>query len=228
MSTDKTKFPQPFYYLIFQINSADGVKIKNLFTEVKEYFEIFPVLRYAGWDLRISSGNGYKIDLDGIECADSLRRVRIEEKGGLLIQASLGNNFLGWGGDGDKEIRSIALIEVTYNSFIALRKLLDNTDSVASVAVEVGFSGIDSTFSLIYGEMGDHMFFRRSDFCSQENHFTDQFIADDLSQNNLSISAYKIVEKIYRMFNKTDVYIPYVIEKSGKKMIDVDKIKQIN
>lgn len=229
----KTKFPEPFYYLIFQINSEEKVQLKSLFTELKSFFENFPVLRWAGWDLHLGTAGRYVIDLEGIEHVDLLKRIRITEGGGIIIQGALTGNFLCWRGgetweEGSvsKKIRSLALIEFTYSCFIALQRVLKDVPGYTSISSEIGFSGIDKQFSLNYNKVGSGFITLEKNFNDSGNVFSLQFSNDDLSDENLPITVYKVIEKIYRMFGLDETNIPYIKEISGKKMIDADQIKE--
>jgi len=230
-----TKFPEPFYYLIFQINSRGNTKLKTLFTDLKSFFENFPVLRWAGWDLKIGTGGRYKIDLEGIEFTDSSKRIKVLENGGLIIQGSLNGNFLCWGGgqqwgDGEdvKGIHSLALIEFTYSSFIALQRILEDVENSTSITAEIGFSGINNEFSLRYNRIGSGNIALEEKFSSNDKDFKENFSCEDLSKEKLSATVYAVTKKIYRMFSLEEREIPYVKENSGEKLIDIQEIKNIN
>lgn len=233
-SDQKTKFPEPFYYLIFQINSNDSAKLRTLFTDLKSFFENFPVLRWAGWDLKAGMGAGYNIDLEGIEHTDSSKRIRVMENGGLIIQGALNSNFLCWGGGQaldeagkSKKIHSLALIEFTYSSFIALQRILQDVNNPISVSAEIGFSGIDEQFSLRYNKIGPYTISLGQKFINKGSSHSLDFSVDDLSEGKLPTTVCGVIEKIYRMFGLDGTKIPYTKEISGENTIDIQQIRDI-
>lgn len=228
----ETKFPKPFYYLIFKVNSESNEKIKSLFTDIKPFLENFPTLRWGGWDLKIGVGGRYKIDVDGIEYVDSTKRVKVFENGSLIIQGALSNDFLCWssgcllGGEKDqesiKDIHSLALIEFTYSSFCVLQKIITDIEKLTSISTEIGFVGIDRTFSLRYNQVGQSIPLRKN-FSSSNNSFTETYVIRDLSPETLLTTVYCAIVKIYRMFDLSEGDIPYANRDS--KIIDVEQIK---
>lgn len=230
----KTKFPEPFYYLVFKINASEDVKLRSLFTELKSFFENFPVLRWAGWDFKLGTGANYSIDLEGIEHIDASKRIRVFENGGLLVQGALNSNFLCWGGGQEwdeagksKKIHSLALIEFTYSSFVALQRILQDVENPHSIQAEIGFVGINNEFSLRYNKIGSGIISFEETFINKGSNFTSTFSVDDLSNENLPVTVYSVIEKIYRMFGLDGTKIPYTKEVLRRNMIDIQQIKDI-
>ncbi len=229
-----TKFPEPFYYLIYQINAERDVKVKSLFTGIKSYLEDFPVLRFAGWDFKLGSSTRYAIDLKGIEHMDTSKRIRVTENGGLLAQGALNRNFLCWG-DGQawdeseksKKIHSLALIEFTYSSLIALQRIIESVQAPITIESEIGFMGIDREYTLRYNRIGSGIISRENNFIDKGNSINLTLQADDLSEKNLPSTTYNLVVYIYRMFGLDGTQIPYSTETSGRMIIDVEQIRAI-
>ncbi len=250
-TTSATIFPEPFYYLILNVSGVKGSNLsllKNLFSNgeggLKSSFEKGFAIRQHGWDLELRQE--FRINLHGIESENRLKRIQVLSNGTLIVQGALISDFLCWGsgqifGSPEEEglarrIHPLALIEFTYDTVIAYRRILKEIDkSISIVRCTVGFAGLEiDKYFLVDGSVGPRRinssqnFWKggESEFPIDFNH--EEFVVEesDLNRERQAVGeiTFKIISGVYRMFGFSEEAIPYVAGEDTKKRISYAEI----
>ena len=233
----KTIFPEPFYFIAFNVSGVQGSNlslVKTLFSSspesLKTFFEKGIKIRNSGWDLDFRQE--FKVSLNGIEAENRTKRIQIMSNGMMIIQGALISDFLCWGSgenygeDEEKRYRihPLALIEFTYNAVIALEKVLEDIDKpIPKIQCHLGFVGLEKDkHYLVNGEISPRRVRFDAEFLKgEESEASLEFDREKLKLDEASVGAitYQIIEKIYRMFGFLDEDIPYVDSSNGEKKI---------
>ncbi len=199
---------------------------KNL-KSIRSLLEQPNTLRRHGWSLDTLTPSQI-IGGEIVRVTNGKRKVIDLYRDGVLVFGSLADaNFLGWGKNGDL-IHSLALIEATYNFVNFYGSVLDDfMEKPEQISIRFDFKNMHQ---------------EPKTYLAPYEHTSIQQITSGLMQyapdDNISKTtgpfktnifeptqvAYEVVRKIYLYFGLEEDKIPYVKEKDGVKIIDIEKI----
>jgi hypothetical protein len=229
--------------LILATSPKDKISLPDSFFEKEgAFFNLLKnpsYLRYAGWNLRTLNMPRLK-NGEFWEVTNGDRKiVRLYSDGSFITLASIGPDFLGWRQEKTPAVlHALATIEFIYE-FVELYRLVLATALKEGIKInacrfKVGMRDLiteseklklrpyeANTWGFMVDSMGE-IYEVETDFIKEES----QDVAENIFDPKYV--AYKLVGVLFRQFGVPLNMIPYAkADESGKKFIDIDKIKRL-
>jgi len=230
-------------YILSAIPKGNS-KLKNIFefgkNSVQELLEHPGQLRPMGWDL--NTGDSARIEKgEFLEVRNGERKlIHLYEDGTLILFAAADETFLGWGPRDipfyeDACLNVLAVTELTYNFVDFYTKLIQFFTSVPqeiSFRMKLKDAFLDNSHKLyiIPRELNTIGY----GFPSQKHEVreieVEEIIAVDpkILLDSPQHITYKLIRKLYLLFNVPENEIPYTIkDEKERRIIDIQKIRDI-
>lgn len=228
----------PLYILAIQ--PSDKLEIPRFFREdnpIVQTLQNPKYLRYMGWNTltldkaKIVSGDSWEVK------NGDRKNFKIFSDGTLIGIVFANTDFLGWGKDEEEfiehpNLKSLAVIEYTYEFFNMYQQMLINMPSIEELIVKASIINIKESPAkkltidtslvgdIFSGANGEYDFLEE-DFNAD---FTIKVIENKFKPEEIS---FDVIEKLYTAVSIPSNKIPYTTELDGKQIIDIDKIKSI-